>query len=66
MVDDFWQVDKEEKHQEGDFQVDAPYVSAVHIGVDRRQTLNIDRQRQTNIDRYQFLHIDRQRKMHHA
>ncbi|KAF3565578.1 hypothetical protein DY000_02016068 [Brassica cretica] len=60
MDDDFWQVVKEEKLQEGDFQVE----SSMSFGdshwcrpTPRRQATNIDQRRRTNIDRHHFIHI---------
>ena len=53
--DDFWQVVKHEKLQEGDFEVDS---SMSFGGSHRRQTSNIDRRTSTITDQQHLQSID--------
>ncbi|KAF3574790.1 hypothetical protein F2Q69_00060293 [Brassica cretica] len=71
LHDDFWQVVKQEKLQEGDFEVESSMSFGGSRGIDRRRTLNIGRQSKTptsahhvyvTIDRYSHTAVDRQKE----
>ena len=61
IEDDFWQVVKEEKLQEGDFEVESLMSFGGSHCVDRRHTSNIDRHTPVQIDRQELQSIDRRR-----